>query len=400
MRLWAGDQAGAEAMATPPPYPGSFAAWAAGEVALARGDDGAVGEAIEALHVDGLTPGERALGSALMARLRLHEGVENEAAQQAASGYRDAVDQGGLFLLAAAPVHAWCLARGGRWDEAGAVADGLRRRMGRQDVGASLHAALIHTARASVAGVTDEADRWRSVVADLRRLGFGPAEEEARRWLPGLRGASPGLEVACLGPLAVRVDGTPVALERWRSRKALAVLIALALAGPDGLGREELIERIWPDRPAAKGRALLRTALAEVRSVLEPSRPPGERSRFVTVAGDRVRAVATTDLARAQAHATAHQPEAAWACFRGAFLAGDADLDGVDEHRWQADALRASLAETLVADSSADPALRVEAVELLWQEQPWRTDVVEQVAADCRTAERPELAARVERLVR
>jgi DNA-binding SARP family transcriptional activator len=428
-RLWAGDLDGAAAAVAPADRADpahavwSLTRWVAAELALARlvldhdhdhEDEHRaatlerVGQLVGQLRTGGWT----VAADAVAARLALVHGAEVAAASQAAAAYRGAAAVGGLDLLVAGPPHAWCLARAGRWSEATAVADELRRRLGAVDTCARLHADLVAEAQARAAGDAVALARRTRDVAAARRLGFAPVEAVARRWLPGppaeagapaQLGDERGLVVQLLGPVVVTVGGEPIDDRTWRSRKAREVLVVLALAGERGRRREEVIEAVWPDRDPAKGRSLLRTALADVRRALEPARPPGEPSRFLASHGDRLRLSARTDLAAAEQYRASGDPSAltaAWDLFRGDLAADDPYADSLAEARSSADRLRVEIAQALVGTpQDVAPATLVAAAELLVEREPWRTDVVGPVAAVCRAAGDELSAARVERLL-
>lgn len=74
------------------------------------------------------------------------------------------------------------------------------------------------------------------------------------------------VEVRVLGPLAVLVDGEPVAGDDISRRRVRGVLAVLAVTGP--LRRERLVDLLWPDLdPVAAGRNM-RVTLTRVRSAL------------------------------------------------------------------------------------------------------------------------------------
>ena len=80
-----------------------------------------------------------------------------------------------------------------------------------------------------------------------------------------------------MGKLEIRLLGTlSVAAEKPGEfplpRKNKAVLAALALAGPEGLSREKLVDFFWRDRGEERARASLRQALAATRKSLGPYR--------------------------------------------------------------------------------------------------------------------------------
>ena len=394
-RFWAGDVDGAAAVAADA---GTVAGagspllwWVAGEVALHRDDLAAVPPAVGGLR----TAGWPAATHGLEARLALARGDDEAAAHVAAAGYRAAAVTGGFDLLLAAPPHAWCLARAGRWDEALAVADELQRRLGAVDTCARLQADLVAEVAAARRGDAVARARAGRAVAAVRRLGYAPVEAAARRWLRAL--APAGLEVGLLGPVTVHVDGQAVLDGAWRSRKAREVLLVLALAGEAGLARDEVIEAVWPERDPVRGRTSLRTALSEVRLVLEPRRPPGEPSRFVTARGDRLVVVARTDIAEAERRRTAGDAAGAWALFRGTFAADEAYAPSLEVARRAAERLQLDVAESLV-EGGAPPELLVAAAAHVVGVEPWRTDLARRVAEACRAAGDEAQARRAERL--
>ncbi|HEX5505497.1 MAG TPA: BTAD domain-containing putative transcriptional regulator, partial [Thermomicrobiales bacterium] len=81
--------------------------------------------------------------------------------------------------------------------------------------------------------------------------------------------AAPVLGLALLGPPEARVAGR---LLRWRTRKELALLAYLAVAGHP-VPRETLVALLWPDSDAEHGRATLRRTLAFLRRGLETAAP-------------------------------------------------------------------------------------------------------------------------------
>ncbi|MEA2901393.1 MAG: hypothetical protein QOH36_1280 [Actinomycetota bacterium] len=81
--------------------------------------------------------------------------------------------------------------------------------------------------------------------------------------MPGER----DLRIAVLGDAAVWLGDDRLAFPTHRAELAM---FALALAGPAGLHQEVLLERLWPEAPADRGLARLRTLLWQVRRALGP----------------------------------------------------------------------------------------------------------------------------------
>lgn len=416
VRWWAGDVDGAAATVDVDPglgEPSPLAVWVGAQVALAPVTGGGagsagggpvtggqVGSAAVARSIHKLqTVGWRCAAEAVTAQLALAEGNGVLAAEAAARAYQDATSHGGFDLLVAGPVHAWCLARAGRWDEATAVVDTLRRRLGKVDVCARLQADLVAEAAAQAQGDTVAAARHTQAIAMVRRLGYAVVEASARRWLPIPEPGSAGLEVGVLGPIVVRIDGPTLDDAAWRSRKAREVLVVLAVAGAGGLTRDEVIEAVWPEREPKRGRTLLRTALAEIRRVLEPGRQPGERSRFVVTQANRIVLDCSTDLAQAEELRTeTRRPDAdpsklvvAWRLFRGSAAADEPYLASLDDLRRRAERVRMAVAEGLVARPEvADADVLRSVADYLETEATWRADLREWLAALLGEEPRPQ----------
>jgi len=74
------------------------------------------------------------------------------------------------------------------------------------------------------------------------------------------------LELSLFGEFTYRIEDSP--FQSLKSRKAEAVLLALAISGEDGISRQALVEYLWPDLPNKSALAGLRQALTRIRSFL------------------------------------------------------------------------------------------------------------------------------------
>lgn len=382
-RLWLGDLSGAEAAvrrppdAEPPAGESTLHSWVLGECALARGDLAAAERAAEDAGRGDLGP---AIGEALAARVAVHVAgrvvPSTAAAGLAERAYRAAVERGGLELLAAAGVHGWFLLAAGRVDEAAAVAEHVQRSVGRHDAASRLQAALLSFAAARVRDGRGGGRQAAATVASLRQLGFAVLEREAYRFAPGLAGG-PGLRIRLTGRVRIEAGGREV--DGWRSRKAREALLVLAAAGPDGLRRDELVETVWPGREPGRGRTLLRTALVEVRRVLEPDRPAGEPAAYLKADRERVALLADVDLDDARRHAAARRHADVLATLAADLAADEPDLLG--DARAEAAGLRLRAATALGRDGDRPPHERAAAYEAVLAVEPWRHEVAEELVA-------------------
>lgn len=377
-RLWLGDVAGAEAAVVSKSTLGS---WVLGECALALGDLSAAELAAKDATVGGeLGP---ALGDALAARIAVHAAGRVEpgatAGLLAERAYRSAVACGGLPLVAAAGVHGWFLLAAGRVDEAAAVAEHVGRTVGRQDVAARLQATLLALAVARSRGDQQAARQAATTVTAFRQLGFAVLEQEARRFAPGLAGRGAGLRIRLIGGVRIEIGQHELADDGWRSRKAREALLTLAAAGPAGLRRDELVERVWPGREPGRGRTLLRTALADIRRTLEPDRPAGETSAYLSATRERVALTADVDLDTARAHAAKGRHADVLALLTANLAEGEPDL--LAEERMEVSALRLTAADALGKDDTTPLPARVAAYEAVLAVEPWRRAIAEEVVA-------------------
>lgn len=211
-----------------------------------------------------------------------------EADVQSEQAYRTAVELGGEPLVAAAVARAWTLVRTGDHDAAELVVDEMERRLGPRHQLSRVHGAILRTEISAADGDRGRIERDTRRLRDLRQQGYATIETLAVRLSRRVSStATPGaLIVKVVGEHEVIVDGRTIRRSEWKSKKALEVLTVLAAAAPHGARREQLIEAVWPGRTPDKGRTLLRTALSEIRRMLEPGRPTGEPSSHLETIED------------------------------------------------------------------------------------------------------------------
>jgi DNA-binding SARP family transcriptional activator/DNA-binding XRE family transcriptional regulator len=130
--------------------------------------------------------------------------------------------------------------------------------------------------------------RRRSLAALAEALRM-PAGSWERYAAPPGTGA---LSVAVLGPLVVRRGDTGVELPGALPRRLLTLL---ALHPGETVGRDRILEALWPDTPPASAPGLVHSYVATVRRALEPGRTGAYR--MLVRAGDGYRLdVAPDDL--------------------------------------------------------------------------------------------------------
>lgn len=94
------------------------------------------------------------------------------------------------------------------------------------------------------------------------------------------------LRIHLLGDFRAEAGGREIADERWRLRKAKALLALLALAPGHRLHREQLLDALWPELSPAAGANQLRKALHEARRVLDPD--PAATYTYIVSADERL----------------------------------------------------------------------------------------------------------------
>jgi len=371
-RWYAGDTRGAIA-ALGPDLATPWANWLRAQMALVDGhfDEAQNLGALAAQGADG-SDITAAPGLATTAAASLGLGDHDSALKTAATAYEQALAVGGRDLAAAGWVYVWCLLFAQDLEAAEAVCDQLQRSVGRHDYATRVNIALARKALAEL-GNDPDLGRAQRRVGDLRAKGFAVLETLATTLAPQGNGPPKDLvHVRLLGAFDMNVEGSLLTSSGWKSKKAHEVCAYLAQAGPTGCRREEVIEAVWPQRPPDKGRTLLRTALTEVRKVLEPRRAAGAPSRFVVVEADRViLREATTDLRQAQAALTAERAGEAFALVAPG-LAHDAPAsDWLVELEAVIGRICIEAATRVVADPASPPESIVAAYEALIAAEPW-----------------------------
>lgn len=321
---------------------------------------------------------------------------DDRAAELAAAAYASAVDGGGDPFVAASAVYAWSLLRIGRVDEALTVADTLERRVGPRHHLGRLHGAIIRERCSRVGDDIGRNDRDRRRLRDLRARGFATVEQLASRVLDESTSTAVdgSIEVQVLGEHVARCDRRRITRSDWKSKKAFEVLTVLAAGGAGGRRREEVIEAVWPGRPPDKGRTLLRTALSEIRRVLEPERPPGEPSRHLVAGDDVVTVTGRLDLERIEA-ALDTDPTAAFEELRPGLAPTVASAEWAQD--WAGQVERLTVRAAMQVPDDAERPQRIAALEALIGAEPWQRAHYDSLARLHREGGDEAAAADVER---
>ncbi len=93
--------------------------------------------------------------------------------------------------------------------------------------------------------------------------------------------APPPLRIQLLGRFEVWRNGIPVPSAEWRGQKTRDLLKILLLAGGHYVAKEQLIEWLWPGADPDAAEANLRSAVSDLRRVLEPDLARGRDSTYI-----------------------------------------------------------------------------------------------------------------------
>ncbi|MGD9696288.1 MAG: BTAD domain-containing putative transcriptional regulator [Thermoleophilia bacterium] len=204
---------------------------------------------------------------------------------------------------------------------------------------------VVRAAAAELAGAGPAARARLATAASLPDVEITVLEELLRDPSQEVRAAARGgwqrrrmrpradIAIRSLGGLEVLRDGRRLPAGAFARAKARLLLAALLAAG-GSLHREQLADRLWPDLPAARGAAALRTTLHDLRRAVEPETDPSSPDALVVSDGDIVRLVMAPadrwDVADMLAHVDAarrapaderlERLERADALYRGPFL--------------------------------------------------------------------------------
>ncbi len=312
------------------------------------------------------------------------------------AAYVAAVAGGGDALLAAAITRAWTLLRSDDPETALTTIDELERRLGPRHELGRVHGAIVRE-RVSRADDRGRHERDERRLRDLRRRGYATVEALADTILDrnvdafartrSGRGSSRRTHRHRRRP--------PDPTIRLEVEEGVRGAHGARCARPSGRGRrEQIIEAVWPGRPPEKGRTLLRTALSEIRRVVEPSRPTGEPSKFVKTSEDLIALDGALDIDIAD-DLIADDPAAAFARLAEGLAPEVVSAEWTSDWPVRVDRLTIAAATQIPVD--AEPSLRVNALEALITVEPWQRADYDALAALHRSRGDESSAADVER---
>lgn len=326
------------------------------------------------------------VGRSLLALSLALDGDLRGAPTEAELAYELGLESGGHDLGCATVSMVLVLLTTEQFEQVPIFLDQLERKVGRRETSFRAFAASLRMAAAVASKQTgDELERTQRRVADFQKLGLREVDQIVHSFVGQLSGKSDSeLVVQLVGEFRVAVDGLEIASSSWRTNKAKEVLVLLACHGSAGLRREQAIEYVWPSQDPNKGRTRLRTALSEIRRVLEPNRDAGQASRFVKAQGDRVSLSVASDVERAF---EARERGEDLACFEllSQGLAPELpDADWLSELGSLIDRHLIEAAEKLSLGGSSDQ--QIAAFRVLVSAEPWQRSHIDRLAGALRDA--------------
>jgi ATP/maltotriose-dependent transcriptional regulator MalT len=141
------------------------------------------------------------------------------------------------------------------------------------------------TAGSRAGGADDLAERA------LAAHGIGLDTGHAAGPLAVLGASAPSVSIRTLGSFQVLRGGEPIPTTAWQSRKARD-LLKILVARRRPVGREQLIELLWPDQEPGKAGSRLSVLLSTVRTVLGCDRDGEDGGPLCTVTSGRSRSAA------------------------------------------------------------------------------------------------------------
>jgi LuxR family transcriptional regulator, maltose regulon positive regulatory protein len=142
-------------------------------------------------------------------------------------------------------------------------------------------------------------DRHPAAARDELQRRVSSAEPTVARAAERLLGSIPfppehTTRVEVLGPLRLLVDGEPV--ERPEQRRArVRELLAVLVTSPT-VGRDRVMDLLWPELAPADAARNLRVTLTHLRRLLEPERTRGDNAYHLRVEAEHLHLVASTRL--------------------------------------------------------------------------------------------------------
>ena len=107
---------------------------------------------------------------------------------------------------------------------------------------------------------------------------------------------APRLRVRLLGRFEVWRSGTPIPAAEWRGQKTRDLLKILLLAGQHFVAKDQLVEWLWPGAATDAAEANLRSAVSDLRRVLEPDLARGRNSTYIETRHAGYRFLAAPDV--------------------------------------------------------------------------------------------------------
>jgi DNA-binding SARP family transcriptional activator len=102
------------------------------------------------------------------------------------------------------------------------------------------------------------------------------------------RSRAPGLAITVMGRFRAKAGGQEVDKRRWGRKQARLLLMAIIALGPRGVGKDLLMDALWPEADPQAARRNLRVTLHRLRKALEPEMDPDAGSSYLLADHDQL----------------------------------------------------------------------------------------------------------------
>jgi DNA-binding SARP family transcriptional activator len=191
----------------------------------------------------------------------------------------------------------------------------------------------------------------------------------------------PALRIVTLGRFQVYRRGQPIPASDWR-RKAGELFRLLLISPGRTLGREQIVEVLWPEKSQVAATEFFHQATSALRRALEPDLPDKFPSRYLLVEEGQVTLClppdSRVDYEIFEQHIRQEEWESALSLYRGEPFPQDRYRDWVSWKREQLvrGYIRALLAVADQKLTASEPDQALEACQRILAEDPWQERAV------------------------
>jgi DNA-binding SARP family transcriptional activator len=192
----------------------------------------------------------------------------------------------------------------------------------------------------------------------------------------------PPLTINTLGRFEVRQGRQVIPEQTWRQRKAGDLFRLLLIHPRRRAWRDQVIQDLWPDKPASSVQTYFHQATSSLRKALEPDLPEKFPSRYLSVErGEIILHLpegSSVDFELFERHMASHDWEAALQVYQGDLFPGDMYSDWAINQRehLKQEAVRAALGAARQAMQAGKALITLQACQRALILEPWQEEAV------------------------